>query len=274
MRDPQTHASAFPAGTLKPLAGATELAVAEAAAGPGSRPERVTGVLSAIYGTIAGEPATPELVRSLCTGAREWLLQQAAHRLHPSLGWFEARCELCREPYDLALSVGSAGREEGGSGFPVADVETGLGTRRFEAPNGHHEEAWARRVAARVLATELEPRRFFAAVCGLADDARDEAERFDEGDLERIDAVLEELSPEVADSVVSSCPSCGEPTSARLEPLGFGFPDALEILREVHLIAGHYAWPEDLILALPATRRAAYASFIAQSSRPAAGRAL
>ncbi len=274
MRQTETHLTPYPPATFRPMVGSTELAVAEAVAGAGSRPEQVTSVLGAVYGTIAGEPTTPELARSLCTGAREWLLQQAVHRLHPSLGWFETRCELCDEPYDLALSLGSAGRAEGGHGFPVVEVQTSLGGRHFEAPNGSHEEAWARQTALSVSDAELDPQRFFAAVCGLADDAHSEARRFGASDLERIDAALEEVSPDVADAVVSSCPSCGEQTSARLEPLGFGFPDALEILRDVDLIASRYAWGEDHILSMPSSRRATYASLIGQQRRASTGRSL
>ena len=274
MREPKTHLSTFPVTTLRPRVGSTELSVAEAAAGVGSRPERVTAVLAAVYGTIAGEAATLELVRSLCTGAREWLLQQAAHQLHPRLGWFETRCETCHEPYDLALALGAAGRAEGGRGFPVVVVETSLGRRSFEAPNGNHEEAWARQVATPHSAEEIDPKRFFAAACGLADGASAEAQRFDANDLERIDGALEDLSPDVADAVVSSCPNCGEPTTARLEPLSFGFPDALDILRDVHLIAGRYAWTEDHILDMPSSRRSAYVSLISQQRQTSVRRSL
>lgn len=270
MREPQTHPVAFPAATVRPMVGSTELSVAEAAAGLGTRPERVTAVLAAFYAEIGGRPATPESARCLCTGGREWLLQQAAHRLRPGIGWFEGRCDACGEPYDLSLSLAAAGRSAGGGGFPVARVGTSLGKRRFEAPNGEHEEAWARRQGE----PGLDPRRFFAAACGLAAEAAVEAERFDEDDLERIDDALERISPDVADSVVSACPSCGAETRARLDPLSFGFPDALDVLRDVDLIAGRYSWHEERILALPAGRRSAYASLIAERRRGAVRRAV
>jgi hypothetical protein len=248
-----------------------ELRLAEAVAGPASRPERVTAVLSAMFRTIGSQEASPDMARSLCAAGRERLLQRAADLLRPSLSWFETRCAICHQPYDLSLSLQSAGRTDAGSGFPVVEVETSLGRRWFEAPNGFHEEAWAHRAQGAQPGTlHLDPRRFFAAACALADEAEEEAARFDENDLARIDSRLEAVSPDIADSVVSTCPNCGEQTGARLEPMAFGFPSESDILRDVHLLASAYSWPEERILALPAHRRGTYSALVVQERRTAA----
>jgi hypothetical protein len=250
-----THPSAFPEARFRPLSGAVELAVAEAAAAPATRPERVTGVLAAIYDEVAGEPATPPLIRRLSAGTREWLLQRAALRFRSDLKWFEALCQACGGAYDLAMSVAAAPRKPPGSEFPVTTVETSLGPRLFEAPSGVHEEAAAR-------GPGDDPRRSFAALCGLADDAGTEASCFDEDDLARIDAALEELSPDVASSATAVCPSCGSETAARMEPLRFTFPRPMDVLAEAHLLASAYHWTEDRILALSPARRRDYAELI------------
>jgi hypothetical protein len=255
VRAPVTHASAFPDSGFRPLSGAVELAVAEAAAAAATRPERVTAVLAAIYDQIAGEQATPALIRRLSAGTREWLLQRAALRFRADLNWFEAPCQACGAAYDLALSVAAAPRKPAGPDFPVTTVETSLGPRRFEAPCGMHEEAAARRL-------DGDPRRSFAALCGLADDAGTEAARFDEDDLAQIDAALEELSPDVASSAAAVCPSCGAETAARMEPLRFTFPRPIDVLAETHLLASAYHWSEDRILALSPARRRDYAELI------------
>ena len=139
-RAPITHPSAFPETEFRSLSGAVELAVAEAAAGPATRPERVTAVLAAIYDEIAGERATPALVRQLSAGTREWLLQRAALRFRSDLAWFEAPCQACGAAYDVAMSLAAAPRKPPGPDFPVTTVETSHGPRRFEAPCGAHEE--------------------------------------------------------------------------------------------------------------------------------------
>jgi len=255
-RAPVTHRLAFPEARFQPLSGAVELAVAEAAAAPATRPERVTGVLAAIYDEITGEQTTPALIRRLSAGTREWLLQRAALRFRSDLEWFEAPCQACGAAYDLAMSVAAAPRKPPGPNFPVTTVETSLGPRPFEAPCGVQEEAAARRPG------DDDPRRLFAALCGLADDAGTEATLFNEDDLVRIDAALEELSPDVASSAAARCPSCGSETAARMEPLRFIFPRPMDVLAEAHLLASAYHWTEDRILALSPARRRDYAQLI------------
>jgi hypothetical protein len=254
-RAPITHPSAFPEAELRSLSGAVELAAAEAAAASATRPERVTALLAAIYDEVAGEQATPALIRRLSAGTREWLLQRAALRFRADLEWFEAPCQACGAVYDVAMSIGAAPRKPSGPDFPVTTVETSHGPRRFEAPCGVHEEDAARRPGG-------DPRRSFAALCGLADDARAEAARFDDDDLARIDAALEELSPDVATSAAARCPSCGSETAARVELLRFTFPKPMDVLGEAHLLASAYHWTEDRILALSPARRRDYAALI------------
>lgn len=264
----QTHPVAFPAAQPRPAAGRVELAVAEAAVLSAGRPQRVSGLLVAGFAEIAGEPATRDLVRRLSAGTREWLLHRLAVVFRPDLTWFEAVCTHCASPYDLALSLATAPRKPAGPGFPVAAVDTSLGPRRFEAPNGGHEESLARaRVAGTAAAPD--PRRHLVALSGLAETAAADAERFTEADLARIDEALEAVAPEVADSAGAVCPACRAETQARIEPLVFAFPKLTAVLHDVHLLAGAYGWSEDAVLALPAQRRRSYAGLIARDRRAA-----
>ena len=186
MRDLDTIATAFPPADLRPMAGAAELAVAEAVIRPGTRPERVTRVLNAVYASIDGEPTTPDLVRRLPCGTREWLLQRSAHHFRPDLTWFEAHCAQCGEPYDLSMTLADAGRQPPEHCRSAVDVETSIGLRSFAVPNGAHEEAFAGRDAGE------DPRRAFAALCGRSDRAEEDARRFDDHDLALIDEALGE----------------------------------------------------------------------------------
>ncbi len=270
MREANTLATAFPDAALRPMAGLTELAVAEAASQPGRRPEKVTRVLNAVFETIAGKPVTPDSVRRLACATREWLLQHAAHHFSPNLTWFEATCTHCEQPYDLSLNLADAERRLPDNGQPAVEVETSLGARSFLAPNGAHEEAFARRNPGE------DPRRAFAALCGQSEHAEEEAPRFDDDDLALIDEALEAASPDIADEARTICPSCGSETAARIDPLLFAFPREGAILQETHLIATAYGWPHDQILALSARHRTFLAAMIAgdhrQARRPAGGR--
>ncbi len=256
----------FPAAVLGLRTGADEMAMAEAAHLSATRPRRVTELVAAAYRTIGGQPATRQLVRSLNAAAREWLLYKAAFAFNPALDWFEAPCTHCGKPFDLRLSLIDAPRKGAGEGFPVAQVETSLGLRAFEALNGFHEEAAARAPAGKDL------RRVFTGLCGLHPESLREAELFDNDDLAAIEQALEAMAPDLADVAEIACPNCQAMTGARIEPLRHVFPTPQSILREIHLIAFSYHWREAEILPLPPDRRRAYVAMIEADRARATGR--
>ncbi|MCE6953092.1 hypothetical protein LAZ29_19375 [Cereibacter sphaeroides] len=263
-RAPETLALAFPEAVLRPMTGAVELRLAEAAIAPVSRPERASEVLVALYETLGGERVTAPLVRRLPSGARAWLLCRAAALLGRESGWFQADCSACGAPYDLRLRLAEVPKGPPGPGFPITEVETSLGPRRFEVPNGRHEEVLAR-------GTTADPRRDLVALLGLAGTAAEDACRFTEADLDRIEAALDAVAPDIGDEIATTCPACGAATRAVIDALAFALPRPDEILRETHLIARAYHWDEGAIHALPASRRRAYAQLIAAEMRGTGG---
>jgi hypothetical protein len=253
------HPSGLRDPRLRDLDGATELAAAESVAGSRSRPEAVTAVLAAMLESVDEAPATRERLRGLPSAEREWLLQWVAGRVHPELRWFEVPCEQCGIPYDLSIDLGRPAFRDWDRPAS-ATVETSLGTRRFAVPTGEHEERFA-------LLPEGDPRRGFAGLCGLSDEAADEAPQFDEHDLELIDEALEAASPDIADSVSVSCPCCAAETRGRIDPLQFAFPRESDVLREIHLIARAYGWSLHDILRLKARQRSVCAEMISREHR-------
>ncbi len=267
-REEPTIATAFPKADLRPRTGPNDLAVAEAVARPGTRPERVTHVLTALYQTIAAHSVSQEIVRRLPCGTREWLLQQAAHTYQPAITWFEGTCSHCGGSYDLSLELtGAVKHTPDGPLTTVIEVETSIGHRSFLLPNGSHEEAFAHQ------AQDQDPQRAFAALCSQSADAADEAQQFTQRDLKLIDEALEAASPDIADEVQTTCPSCGQETRARIDPLLFAFPLERDILQQTHTIAMAYGWPLDQILRLSARHRSFFATSIS-GERRAAGSAL
>ncbi|GJL53845.1 MAG: hypothetical protein NPIRA02_09770 [Nitrospirales bacterium] len=253
--------AAFPTTELRPLNGTTELAVAEATAQPGSRPQKVSCVLNAIFATIGEERVTLAVVRQLPCGTREWLLQQAAQYFYPDVRWFESHCTHCGHPYDLSLNLADAASYQPESDVLQVEVETSLGMRSFFIPNGAHEEAFAK------AGPIGDPRRRFAALCGLSEQAEKEAMQFDEDDIVHIDHAIEAASPDVSVETTMTCPFCGKSTTARIDPLLFAFPHEGTILQETHLIAMAYGWPHDQILGLKVRHRSALAAMIARDYR-------
>lgn len=260
-RSPETLAVDFPEPRLRALDGDGELAVAEAAEADIARPQRVTAIIATLYEAIDDEPCDATLVRRLSIGTRKWLLQHAARRFGSHARWFEAHCSACSAPFDLECDLAHASRTAARAGFPVVEIATSLGPRKFEAPNGGHEECIADMQAA-------DPRRALAGLCGLGAVAQEDASRFTEDDLALIDDALEQLSPDVADGVDAACPECGHRAHFIIDPLDFAFPPARSVLRDVHALAHAFGWSERDILALPVARRRAYvAMVVAQASR-------
>ena len=259
MREALTLPVAFPSAEPRAVTGAVEVAVAEAATLAGPRAERVTAVIAAVFSRVGGVACDPGLARRLASGARAWLLNRAsglfATEGAADRSWFQATCVSCEQPFDFPARLADAPRKRAGAAFPVVEVPTSLGPRRFEVPNGLHEEAAARRRG--------DPRRVLAGLCGLADGAESEAERLTETDLDRIEAMLDDAAPDVADTVTTACPECGASTEVALDPLGWAFPRPDGLIRDTHLIARAYGWSEEAILALPRGRRRAYAEMIA-----------
>jgi hypothetical protein len=87
----------------------------------------------------------------------------------------------------------------------------------------------------------------------------------------RLDRALSALAPNLDDVLGGGCPGCGHRVAVRFDPLGYTLAELRSafsgIFLETHTLACAYGWPEEVILALPRSRRRRYASIIA-SERP------
>jgi hypothetical protein len=200
-----------------------------------------------MFETLDGQPATAAMVALLSSGTRAWLLAQGA-AARGAGRWFEAECGACAAPFDFPLSLRDLPRGPAGAGFPVAEVNTSRGVRRFEAPNGRHEAA---------LARGRDDRRALVALLSL-----DPVEDWDDADLAAIEDGIDAMAPDIADEVTCTCPACGAVTLARIDPLRSVAARSDAILEDVHLLARAYGWRESAILSLPTDRRRTYARLI------------
>ena len=77
-----------------------------------------------------------------------------------------------------------------------------------------------------------------------------------------VDAALAEADPASPLVIAMSCPACGHPWQATLEPVDFVWDgvdrSARRLCDEVHVLASAYGWTEDAILALSPRRRRLY----------------
>ncbi|WP_299302792.1 hypothetical protein [uncultured Litoreibacter sp.] len=259
-RAPMTLAVAYPSSVPRALTGDVERQLGAALSRALPRPDRVSGVLEAVFAQIGGVATSRSLIERLPTGARAWLLTRAAVRFLPGVQWFQSTCDACEESYDLSLSLADVPRGEPSKAFPVIDIATSLGTKRFEVPNGRTE--------LELSGTErMDGLRSLAALTGLSLSAEEDAAAFTEDDLAEIDAALDAATPDISESIVTSCPACAAQTATVIDPLEFAFPNAAALDRDTHLIASAYGWGERDIHALPSARRRRYAQMIAAEAR-------
>jgi hypothetical protein len=83
------------------------------------------------------------------------------------------------------------------------------------------------------------------------------------------------LGPTLRSSVSGPCPECAASMELTFDAREYCYSElrtlSVAVLDEVHLLASAYHWSEADILALPPTRRKAYAELIAGGSGPGAG---
>jgi len=245
---------------FRPLTGAVELALAEAAGADSPLPARVTAALAAALEHVGGEPPLPETVAGLAVADRHFLMGRLATGLGLGESWLTARCGRCGERFDFSVMYGDLPVKEAGEGYPFAQVETSLGPCRFRVPTGADQE---------FLAVINDEREAFGCLVGrcLVDfpgpGRGDGQPTFTADDLVRIESALEAVAPEVAVSVQAPCPACGTIHVIDVDPYGALSRNASGgLFQEIHILAATYHWSEGEILALPLERRRRYLELI------------
>jgi hypothetical protein len=239
--------------SFAPLTGAVELAIAEAARGAGSLPQRVTAVLSAALGELGGEAVSPELVRSLCVADRQFLMRQLAVVLGMGEDWMAASCQRCGSAFDVPIRHAELPVKPAGQGYPFAEAETSLGLLQLRVATGADQEAVAR------IDNPAEARRRLARRCLVEPPA---AGRLSDEDVDRIDAALEEVAPELVTQAQVACVDCGSPSELFLDPYVCLSRASTEIYSDIHVLASVYHWSEREILGLPRARRQLYIALV------------
>jgi hypothetical protein len=82
----------------------------------------------------------------------------------------------------------------------------------------------------------------------------------------RIERAMEALAPPLSRTLTGRCPECGRSIDIYFDVRSFVLPElrehAASVYQDVHLLALHYKWPEEDILALPRSRRMHYAEML------------
>jgi hypothetical protein len=105
-------------------------------------------------------------------------------------------------------------------------------------------------------------------VCGHREPAAELARRCMLGEpsprtRKRIERLLDAIAPTLSDYVEGRCPDCGTAVEVYFDVEQFVLRElreaAADVIDDVHLLASQYGWSESDIVALPRSRRSAYA---------------
>jgi hypothetical protein len=256
---------------LRPWTGRDELFLHEEARGlpPAAR---ATALLArCVWLNGGGEAAGPAFARALTAGDREALL---LHLRRITLGDALAcvlSCPRCGEKLDLELSVSGlllppypdAAAEYAarvGRGRGACDV-------RFRLPNGGDLEHAAARAATDPGGAA---REVLARCVRSVHDARG---RPVDGLPPVVEAELPgrmaALDPQAELLLDAACPRCGAAFQALLDAGEYVLQEAAracaQLFRQVHLLAFHYHWSEEAILAMAGSRRRRYLGLLADA---------
>lgn len=241
--------------TFRPVSGALELALAELAERPMSPPDRVTRLLALAIETLGGASAGEEEVAALSVGDRQHLARALGTRLGVDLVWLGGTCTDCGARFEVPVRQSALPVKPASPAFPECEIELGGRRVTVRAPTGADQAA--------IAAVEPEAAARAALLARLVSGpAGFELGGLGEDELARVEAAIEDMSPEVAEEVVTGCPDCGAENRVEVDPyLTLGSAGA-GILEEIHRIASAYHWPEKTILAVPRARRKRYLALI------------
>lgn len=244
--------------SFRTLTGEVELSILEAGRDRRSVPQRVTAVLTAALAELGGAAVEAETVRALSVADRQYLMRRLAVEVGIEESWLAARCPKCGASFDFPVRHGELPVKPAAEGYPFATVDTSLGPVRFRVPDGADQEAVAS------IQDPREARRALAARCAHQEETRLAGELTDE-DLDRAEAALEAVAPEVVTHAQAACPDCGEAAEVHLDPyICLGAANS-GLFLDVHALASAYHWSEKEILAMPRERRRLYLSLVDQS---------
>ena len=248
---------------FKPLTGAVELAVDEASLdAAASMPDFVTRVLTTALKHLHPHAATPAMIDRLSVGDRQYLMQQLSGWLEMDAVWMTADCARCNEPFDFSIRASELPVKQAGDGYPFATVATSKGSATWRVPTGADQKVLA------TVPPELTTERALMERClveikdPIAGSAAAWIAALTPEDIQKVEAALEDVAPEVTSALQVHCPVCHGANTVGVDPYlilnGWG----KTISMDVHTIASTYHWSEAEILSLSRNRRQRYLQLI------------
>lgn len=249
------------AAEFRPLTGRMEQQIA-AFASHSSISDRVSGILAVALEHIGNQAVTRDMAAGLSVADRQFLMLALALQMGSDQQWRHLTCAACGARFDIGFRLSEIPLTPGGENYPWAEEHISGRCLRLRAPTGEDEacvtdlgpDAALREIALRcVVAIDGEPPTSAAL------------DQFSDSDIDRIDAALEEVAPQLGSTLSTACSECGAPHAFDIDPYAVVDTDAADLYREVHALALRYHWSEAQCLRLPRSRRRMYLDLINQS---------
>ena len=247
--------------SFKPITGSIEREILESSENAVSLVTQVTNMLNISLAQLAGMPANKELIASLCSGDRQYLILQLEAIINPASKWFTIDCHTCDELIQLELIPGTLPVKPAGQYFPATKAVLSIGEVSLRVPNGADEEALLQQ-------PDNEKQRLNHLLKQLILQANKdiEIEQLNTEDLDIIDQTLEDMMPQPGTIISTACPYCDAQQQINLDIYAWMDKKNNGIENDIHQLAINYHWSEKEILALPKTRRKHYLHLIEQDS--------
>jgi hypothetical protein len=246
--------------TLRPLTGFEEEWLAAHPGVPSA--VAVTQLLGSCVVRLGDEPGSPDRMRQLLVGDRDYLMLQLRRLTLGEAISAVMDCPACGARMDVDFSIGSIPIEGEPQTSPSFEVAIGERAFRVRLPTGADQEA--------VLGLDGEPAaRMLLDRCLVdVDEAALSAE-----EAAAVTGAMEQRAPRIELELDLICPDCGDPFLAPFDTTAFILQEfrlgGRQLLREVHVLASLYHWSERDILALRQDRRRAYLALLSDMVRPA-----
>ena len=222
---------------------------------------QVTNILNITLASVAGMVANKELISSLCSGDRQYLILQLEAIINPASKWLTIECHACDELIQLQLIPGTLPVKPAGQYFPATSTQLSIGEVSLRAPNGADEEALLQQPD-----NEKQRLSHLLKRLILQSNKSVDIEQLSTDDLDIIDQTLEEMMPQPSINISTACPYCDSLQEITLDIYEWMNEKNNDIENDIHLLAINYHWSEKEILALPKIRRKHYLQLIEQAS--------
>lgn len=233
---------------LAPLTGAVEFLLAELGGAEMSHPEKVTVFLSKTVASVGGQPFDPN---ALSVGDRQHLVRQIGAQMGSDLIWLSGECTGCGETFEIPVTQSEMPVKPAGEGFPQVTFDLDGADVVLRVPTGADQAAIVQCKAEVAAATLFDLLVDLPTGAALSKEQR-----------ARLEERIEDLSPEVAQEVVTACPDCEKELTVYVDPYLALSEAGKGILDDIHVLARSYHWAQAEILALPRRLRHAYLALI------------